>query len=166
MGLRAKLKRLRKQENNNLNKSVQIETEKVLSGQVADDGKEKDPYKLGVSAKTVQRVEKIADKLVRGTVGKVLTRMDLDHQVDFANRLLRTTGIVKFRANFLKDFPDDIADWKKKGLSEEEIFQYYWLNEKFREFWAVKLGLSEPYLRYMVSESKEPYVGDDNNGGV
>lgn len=166
MGLRARLRAMSKQKQKDLNKSVQVATDKVLSGKVADDGKEKDPYKLGVSAKTVQRVEKIADKLSRATVGKALGRMDLDHQVDFANRLIRAAGIINFRRDFIKGFPDDIADWKKKGMGEEEIFQHYWLNEKFRELWTGKLGLSDMYLRYMVSENKEPYVGDDNDSGV
>lgn len=104
-----------------------------------------------IPQKTIDRIEKVATKVVSKTMGRLL-RKDLPQQVVMAKRMIKMTGLIDFRANLLKDrgLPSDIRDLFKKGMTVEEVKEYYWSCPEFVEFWTNTLECTEDMLDEII----------------
>jgi len=104
-----------------------------------------------VSEKVASKVESVTKKMLENTVGRKWSTMDLPRQVKVAKKLLRAAGMVNFRADFLKNFPDDLWGKKKQGMTNEEIMEFYWGCTEFVEFWGM-MDLNKDHLEVLIAE--------------
>lgn len=105
----------------------------------------------GVSEGMVSKAESLAKKVIDKTVGRKWAKMDLPGQVAVAQKMMRMTGMVNFRANFLKEgnFPQDIRNKLDKGESRDQVWGYYWSCPEFVAFWK-SMAMDEDALRHLV----------------
>jgi len=105
----------------------------------------------GVPERVLSRVTGVAQKLVEKTMSPKWAKLDLVKQVGVAKKMMRATGLVNFRSNFLKPsgFPSDLLDKQKQGMSNDQIFEFYWGCPEFIEFWK-SLGMDETHLRVLL----------------
>ena len=100
------------------------------------------------------KLQNLVTKAVNKTLGKKIAKAPLKTQVEVAKRLMRQSGLVEFRASFLKPegLPADIKD-KLKLLPPEDIKAFYWECPEFREFWTKDLQCTEEMLDLIIKEA-------------
>jgi len=102
-----------------------------------------------------RRIENIAAKIVEKTVGKKLVKMSLAQQCKLVVKAINMPtslggGLMNTRTNLLKGLPDDIKGFRdKKGMSEQEIVNYYWSEPEFVKMWEM-LELTKDSLETLV----------------
>jgi len=108
----------------------------------------------GFNQKLVSKVEKITGKVVEKTLVPSWLKMDLPKQVNVARKMMRTSGMINFRAGFLKDdgFPGDVADMIKKGDTPEQIRSYYWDCPEWVDFWHL-LELNQDHFASILDDA-------------
>ena len=101
----------------------------------------------------VELIGKIAGKMLP----KKLFDRPLPEQVAMQRSLMPLMGktpeerLINARAFLLKagGLPMDIKDLLKKGKTKEEVKDYYWMCEEFKEFWA-EIEMTEGMLDDLI----------------
>ena len=108
----------------------------------------------GVGRKAVGVVERMTKKIVEKTMAPAWMKMSLPQQCKVAGKMLKTTGMVNFRSNFLKDsgFPSDLVDQIKVGKTPDEVRAYYWDCPEWVAFWE-NLGLNRDHFEELLSKA-------------
>ena len=104
-----------------------------------------------VSQKVRTKVESVTRKMLEKTVMPKWAKMDLPRQVKVAKKLMRAAGVMNFRSDFLKNFPDDLREKRKQGMTDNEIMEFYWGCPEFVEFWR-SMELNEDHLKVLLAE--------------
>jgi len=110
-------------------------------------------FKKDTPGQREQKKEKYTRKVERAT-RKALQRMPKKSPNGASKAMLRMMKLVgadQIRNDLLKPdaFPADIKEMLAEGKSVEEVLEYYWHFEKFRELW-MKLGLNKDFLEGMI----------------
>lgn len=108
----------------------------------------------------IDKLERMAGKVVNKMLGGKLAKMSLEEQVRFAKTLMAMPGggLETTRARLLGDggIPEDIRDKLKAGKSQTEIKDYFWGCEDFRDFWQM-IELSEDTLDVLINDTCVSY---------
>jgi len=107
-----------------------------------------------VSEKVLSRVEGVARRILEKTVAPKWAKMDLSGQVKIAKKMMRAAGMMNFRSDFLKNFPGDLDNKKKQGMSGEDIMEHYWGCPEFVEFWR-SMELNKDHLTELIKGLSE-----------
>jgi len=112
-----------------------------------------------LNEKVVTRIQKVAGKLITKPLTKKLESLPLERQVFLARKMMRQTGLLNFRADFLKEtgFPDDIRELKdRKKWNKDQIKAYYWGCPEFREFWDI-MQMEETHFDLILDKVFSPH---------
>ena len=112
--------------------------------------------KFDVEAKATKLVSKIIPE-------SLLAKKSLEQQVTMVHKAI---GIMsglprssvekatsKVRSDLLKGLPGDIKEMHKEGKTDDEIKQYYWGCEPFRDLWVNTLKMEEATLNVLVEDT-------------
>lgn len=90
-------------------------------------------------------------KVYDRVLGDRILTMPLEDQVKLA-RKLSIGPIPVVRANLLKQLPNDVMMYARKGMTGEQIKTMYWNCKPFREWWGL-LQLEEASLDFVINDT-------------
>lgn len=95
-----------------------------------------------------------AVKIAMKPLTSMIKNAKLEKQIQIANWAIDQIGVDSFQIQFISDdgLPADIRDFKKKGMSNQEIKDMYWLCPGFKEFWA-RINCEEVLLDAMIENA-------------
>lgn len=95
--------------------------------------------------KIIKKIEKMVGRAFDKTLGKRLVDVPLEGQVKLIKRWLGFPGVTvhRVRRDLLIGIPNDIRELVDKGKNQEEIKEYYWGCEPFRDLWCKTLQMEE-----------------------
>lgn len=110
-------------------------------------------------SKIEDRVRKVADKIYDKTLGPRVAKMTLEQQVQGIKKFMRFPGgMPRVRKDLLEGLPTDIKEKAGEGMPKEQIKDYYWGCESFRNFWQKDLEMDEAILDELIRSSFEDKV--------
>ena len=112
-------------------------------------------------SKIEDRVRKVAEKIYDKTLGPQVAKMTLEQQVQGIKKFMRFPGgMPRVRRDLLEGLPTDIKEKAEEGLTKEQIKDYYWGCEAFKNFWENDLEMAEATLDELIRGSLESDVAE------
>lgn len=109
-------------------------------------------------AETEAKAQKIAEKLVNKSLGKVIAKASLERQSRMMIRLLKVAPVMRIRADLLSNLPSDIVGHKANGMSRDEAVSYFWDEPKFVEL-CEKLQITKHDIETLIDGVYNPEAG-------
>lgn len=114
--------------------------------------------KIGIRKRFAVWLSHILEWIYDKTIDKLVARVSLEGQVRFARRMMAfpSVGMPKVRADLLVGLPTDIREKAERGMTKEQIKDYYWGCEPFKSLWTKDLQMEEATLDELIRGSLEP----------
>lgn len=98
-------------------------------------------------------VQKVVDKALGGKSVAQQSRFGL-RVLKRMRQLVGEQAVMQFRADFLKAMPEDLREWRAKGMTDEEITAETWDVPEFRELW-IAMGMNEDNFKAALRGNKD-----------